>query len=343
MSTQDPAHMPPTPQAQLMQMSMGYTTTSLLRAAAQLRLADHIATGPKTAADIAKLTNTHAPSLHRLLRTLAGIGIFTEDASHRFSLTPLSEPLRTEVPGSVRNAILGATSESHTVAWSKLSYSVQTGKPSFDHDYGMPFFEYLKGEPDETKYFFEMLIAMNSQDAPAISAAYDFTPFSHIMDIGGATGHILTTILAAHPGPRGTIFDQAYNQSGAAELLASRHMTERVDFVVGSFFESVPAGADLHILSHIIHDWSESESLTILKNSRSAIAPNGKLILVEMVLTDGNSFHPGKMLDMTMLALTTGQERTEPEYRELLAKANYKLTRVIPTYAAVSIVEAEPV
>jgi hypothetical protein len=188
-----------------------------------------------------------------------------------------------------------------------------------------------------------MLIAMNAQDAPAVSAAYDFTPFSHIMDIGGATGHILSTILAAHPGPRGTIFDLPYNQSGAAELLAARHMSERVDFVAGSFFESIPSGADLHILSHVIHDWSESESLTILKNSRSSIAPYGKLILVEMVITEGNTFHPGKMLDMTMLALTTGEERTEPEYRELLAKANYKLTRVIPTYASVSIVEAEPI
>jgi hypothetical protein len=341
MSALDSAQAPP-PQAQLMQMAMGFTAPFLLRVTAQLCLADHLADGPKTARQLADLASASAPALYRLLRTLASIGIFTEDEAHRFSITELAEPLRSNVPGSVRTSILSVTGEIFTIPWSKLQYSVQTGQSSFDHDFGVPFFDYLTSHPDEAAMFSDFLIGFNSADAPAIAAAYDFSPYANIADIGGATGHILATILASHPGPRGTLFDLPHNQPGAMELLRSRGMVDRVSFSPGSFFESVPAGCDLYILSHVIHDWSEEQCLKILANCHRAMSPTSRLLIIEMVLPEGNAFHPGKMLDMTMLATTPGQERTEPEYRALLEKANFKLNRVIPTNSAVSIVEALP-
>lgn len=325
-----------------MQMSMGFAVPFLLRVAAQLCLADHLADGPKTAEQLAVITGTHAPALHRLLRTLACIGVFSQNEADRFSLTPLAEPLRSSVPGSVRTSILSITGDLFIIPWSELLYSVQTGQSAFDKHFGVPFFDHLTRHPDEAAMFSDLLIGINSSDAPAIAAAYDFSNFSHIADIGGGTGHILATILASHPGPSGTLFDLPHNQSGAAQLIQSRGMADRVTFIPGSFFDSVPTGCDLYLLSHIIHDWSEAQCLSILANCHRAMSPHSRLLIIEMVLPEGNAFHPGKMLDMTMLATTLGQERTEPEYRALLRKANFKLSRVIPTSSSVSIVEAIP-
>ena len=331
------------PQAQLMQMAMGFCASYLLRAAVQLSLADHLADGPLTADQLAALTHAHAPSLYRLLRALASIGLFAEDEAHRFSLNALAEPLRADAPGSVHNSILSVTGPLFTIPWSRLDYCALTGKPSFDANFGVPFFEYLRTQPEEAAWFSDLLIGLNDADAPAAATAYDFSSFSHIADIGGATGHILATILTAHPGPRGTIFDLPHNHAAATELIAARGLTDRIDFLPGSFFESIPEACDLYLLSHVLHDWSEPECLIILTNCHLAMPPGSRLLILEMVLPEGNTFHPGKMLDITMLATTQGQERTEAEYRTLLHKANFQLTRVIPTTSAISIIEAVPV
>jgi hypothetical protein len=326
----------------LMQMSTGYAVPFLLRTAAQLCLADHLADGAKTAGQLAAATHTHAPSLYRLLRALACNGVFFEDESHRFSLTPLAEPLRSNVPGSVRTSILSITGDPFIIPWSKLLYSVEMGQSAFDKYFGVPFFDHLTSNPEEASMFSDLLIGINGSDPPAVAAAYDFSSFSRVADIGGGTGHLLATVLDSHPGPRGTLFDLPHNQAGATGLIQSRGMADRISFTPGNFFESVPAGCDLYMLSHIIHDWSEEQCLAILGNCHRAMSPTGRLLIIEMVLSEGNAFHPGKMLDITMLVLTPGQERTEPEYRALLEKANFRLTRVIPTDSAVSIVEAVP-
>ena len=326
-----------------MQMAFGFAPSFLLRLAAQLSLADHLADGPRTAEQLAAVTKTHAPALFRVMRTLSALGIFGEDESYRFSLTSLSEPLRSGIPGSVRTAILSVTGDLFVIPWSKLLYSVQTGKPSFDKHFGAPFFDYISGVPDEAGWFHDMLIGANFADAPAVAAAYSFAPLARIADIGGATGHMLTTILASHPGLTGIVFDLADNQAGAEELVQSRGMSDRVKFVAGSFFESIPTGCDFYLMSHIIHDWSEEQCLTILANCHRAMPPGSRLLIIECVLPEDNSFHRGKMLDISMLTLTPGQERSEPEYRALLEKAKFKLNQVIPTSSAVSIVEAIPV
>ncbi len=332
----------PTPQALLMQMASGFMSTFLLRVAAQLRLADYLVDGPQTAEQLASLTGTHAPALYRLLRTLASLGIFKEVDARHFSLTPLAEPLRSEVPGSVRTSILSITGDFFVPPWSKLLFSVQTGRPSFDAHFGAPFFDHLSGNPEEAAWFSDLLIGINAPDAPAVAAAYDFSAYRNIADIGGATGHILTTVLARHPGLHGTLFELEHNEAAAMELIKSRGMANRITFVPGSFFESVPTGCDLYMMSHVIHDWSEDQCLLILANCHCAMAPGSRLLLIESVLPEGNTFHPAKMLDITMLTLAGGQERTEAEYRELLQKASFKLNRIIPTEAAVSIVEAVP-
>jgi hypothetical protein len=263
--------MPP-PQVQLMQMAMGFTAPFLLRTAALLRVADHLAESPKTAEQLAAITSTHASALYRVLRTLASIGIFYEDEAHRFSLTPLGQPLRSNVPGSVLTSILTLTGDIFIIPWSKLLYSVQTGKPSFDKQYGVSFFDHLVNNPEEAAFFSELLIVINSADAPAVAAAYDFSHYTQVADIGGATGHILTTVLASHPGSSGIVFDLPHNQSAALELIRSRGMADRVSFTPGSFFESIPGGCDLYLMSHIIHDWSEEQCLTILANCRRAMS-----------------------------------------------------------------------
>jgi hypothetical protein len=325
-----------------MQMAMGFSVPFLLRAAAELCLADHLAGGPKTVGQLAAITGTHAPALYRLLRTLACIGVFSQDESGRFSLTSLAEPLRSSTPGSVRTSILCITGDLFIIPWSKLAYSVRTGQSAFDKHFGVPFFDHLTGNPKEAAMFSDLLIGINSPDAPAIAAAYDFSACSHIADIGGGTGHILATILANHPGPRGTVFDLPFNQGGAEELIRSRGLSDRMTFAAGSFFDNIPAGCDLYILSHIIHDWSEAQCLSILANCRRDMSPDSRLLIIEMVLPEGNAFHPGKILDMTMLATTPGQERTEQEYRTLLEETGFKLSHVIPTNSSVSIVEAIP-
>jgi len=187
------------------------------------------------------------------------------------------------------------------------------------------------------------MVGFHGAEPPAVAAAYDFSKFETIVDVGGATGNMLAAILGKHAKPRGVLFDMPHVVKDAPALLAAAKVEGRVKIESGNFFESVPAGGDAYVLSHIIHDWSEEQCVTILKNVRKSIKPNGRLMLVEMVLPPGDVMHPGKILDMVMLVLPGGQERTEAEYAPLLAKGGFKLERVVPTESAVSIVEAVPV
>ncbi len=330
------------PQAQLIQMATAYWVSRLLYVAAQLNLADCVAERPRTAEDLAQSTATHAPSLYRVMRTLATLGLFMEDAAHRFSLTPLGESLKTGAPGSARATVLTAVGDSFTRGMDQLLYSVQTGKTGFEKAFGMPVFDWLAKHPEEASLFSETMVGFHGAEPPAVAAAYDFSEFATIVDVGGATGNLLATILARQPGPRGILFDMPHVVRDAPALIQARGVADRVRIEAGSFFETVPAGGDAYLLSHIIHDWSEGQCLTILGNCRRAMKPSSRLLIIEMVLPDGDTPHPGKMLDMVMLAVTGGQERAEPEYRTLLDKARFRLTRVVPTESAVSVVEAFP-
>ncbi len=331
-----------TPQAQLIQMATAHWISTLVYVAADMGLADRLAEAPKTAAELAQSTGSDASALYRVMRTLAGTGVFMENSDHQFSLTPLGEALRTGKPGSVRSSVLTLAGDLVTKSVGQLHYSIQTGKTGFEKVFGMPPFEWLAKHPVEASMFSETMVGFHGAEPEAVAKAYDFSQFETAIDIGGATGNLLTAILSHHRQPRGVLFDMPHVLRDAPAFIKARGLTDRITIESGSFFESVPATTGAYLLSHIIHDWSEAQCLTILGNCRRAMKPNSRLLIIEMVLPTGNTPHPGKMLDIIMLTFAGGQERTEPEYRELLQKAGFRLTQVVPTESAVSVVEALP-
>jgi hypothetical protein len=328
------------PHVQLIQMGRAHIVSRTVYAAAKLGLADYLASAPKSAAELAGVLHVHARSLHRLMRTLASLGILTEQPEQRFALTTLGEALKTGAPGSARSVVIFTGAPSSQSGWDNIVYAVQTGRTGFEKAQGMTLFDYLAQSPEDASLFSETMVGIHSQEPPAVSAAYDFSIFKTIIDVGGASGNLLATILADHAGPRGILFDRLHVVKDAPALLGAKGVTDRVVIEPGDFFQSVPTGADVYILSHIIHDWNEDQCITILNNIRKAIKPTGRLLLVEMVLAAGDAPHPGKMLDMVMLTQTGGEERSEAEYGVLLEKAGFRLTRVVPTNSAASIVEA---
>jgi O-methyltransferase domain/Dimerisation domain len=330
------------PHAQLIQMGTASWVSAIVCAAAELGLADQLAKGPRSAAELAGTTGTHAPSLHRLMRTLASLGILTERDAQRFALTPLGEALKTGAPGAARSTLIAFCGQWFWRGWEEIVYSLQTGKTGFDKATGVPLFEYLRQHPDEASYFSEAMVGFHGDEPPAVAAAYDFSGFKTVVDVGGATGNLLAAILSRHATPRGVLFVRPYVVRDAPALLKARGVDERVTIEAGDFFETAPAGGDAYLLSHVIHDWTEERCLTILGNCRRVIKPNGRLLIVEMVLPPGDTPHPGKVLDIVMLVFPGGQERTEAEYASLLGKAGFRLSRVVPTASAVSIVEAVP-
>lgn len=332
----------PPPHVQLVQMATGYWVSRIVYAAAKLGLADRLSAGPRSAADLAAETKTHAPSLHRLMRTLAALGILTEREAGRFALTPLGESLRSGAPGAARSTVLFIAGPMGWRGYAEIMHSLETGKTGFEKAFGMPVFEYLGQHPEEAADFTEAMVGIHGAEPPTVAAAYDFSGIGTVVDVGGASGNMLEAILRRYPGPQGVLFDLPHVVRDAPARFTARGLADRIRIEGGSFFEKVPAGGDAYILSHVIHDWNEEQCLTILGHCRRAMKPGGCLLIVEMVLPPGDAFHPGKLFDMTMLVIPGGQERTEAEYADLLGKAGFRLTRVVPTESAVSVVEAVP-
>lgn len=330
------------PHAQLIQMGVASWVSAVLYAAAKLGIADHLNAGPRSAMELAATTSTHPPSLYRLMRTLAGLGILTERDAQHFSLTPLGEALKSDAPGSARATLIAFCGPAIWHSWKEILYSLETGKAGFEKAFGMPFFEYLAQNPDEASYFSEAMVGFHGAEPSAVARAYDFSAFATVVDVGGATGNMLAAILPNHPTLRGILFDRPHVVCNAPVLLKTHGVDTRVTIEPGDFFERVPLGGDAYLLSHIIHDWSEDQCLTILGHCRNAIKPGGRLLIVETVLPTDDTPHQGKVQDMAMLVVPGGQERTEAEYASLLDKACFRLNRVVPTESAVSIVEAVP-
>jgi O-methyltransferase domain len=328
----------PPPEAHIAEILLSQLAPRLVHLAATLKLADCLVEGPRTAEEIAQITATHAPALYRLMRTLASLRFFAEDAEHRFALRPLGAALKSGTPSHAAALTLGG--ELLTSSLDNIVYSVQTGKTAFERSFGMPLFDWLTANPVQASLINETMVGFHGTEPPAIAAAYDFSAFRTIADVGGSTGNLLTTILSQHPGPRGILFDLPHVVRDAAALIRNRGLGDRIRIEAGSFFESVPAGADAYILSHIIHDWNREQCLIILERCRRAMSSGGRLLLAEMVLPDGDAPHPGKMLDMVMLTVTGGEERTASQYGALLDAAGFRMTRVVPTASLATIVEA---
>ena len=329
------------PQAILGEMINGYWVTQTITAAARLGVADHLADGPKSVAALAERVGAHAGSLYRLLRACASIGIFSEDASHAFSQTTLSEALRSGVPGSMRGLAM-MTGLLHMRAWPEILHSVRTGETAFKKVFGSEIFEHLPRDPEAARAFDEAMAGYSASTAAAVAAAYDFSKFATIVDVGGGSGALLGAILGRAPAARGINFDLPHCADRARAHFERLGQSARVEVQGGDFFASVPSG-DAYTMKMILHDWDDERSIAILRNVRKAIAPGGTLLVLETVIPPGNTPSSGKLLDINMLVMTGGRERTEAEFASLYRAAGFELTRVIPAHPAASVIEGRPV
>lgn len=325
----------------LKQMISGYWTSQAIYVAAKLELADILAEGAKTAAELAKATNTNESALYRMLRALASVGVFTQQDDGKFANSPLSLPLQKSVDDS-QWAMAVMMGEEHYDAWGKLLYSVQTGQGSFRKIFGEGVFDYLGKHPGQAAVFDAAMTSIHGKETALMADAYDFGQFQTLCDVGGGNGSTLATILRRNSKLKGVLFDLPHVVERAKPQLESAGVAERCELIGGSFFEKVTVKADAIMMRHIIHDWDDAKCITILKKCREAIGPTGKVLVVESIVPGGNQ--PGfvKWLDLTMLVIPEGKERTEAEYRELFAAAGLRLQRVVNTAGELDILEAVP-
>jgi O-methyltransferase domain/Dimerisation domain len=323
-------------------LSQGTIISTSLALAAELGIADLLADGPRSSEELAQATSTHPRSLYRLLRLLCGVGVFTEIQPDSFAQTPLSECLRTGVPGSMRSwlRMIGLKNRHHMQA--EALHSIKTGEPVFERVTGMGYFEYHAAHPEEGEIFNQAMNDMGQGGAAAVVQSYDFSGIGKIIDVGGGHGTLIARILQKYPEMTGILFDSPHVAESARESIASAGLAQRCEVVGGDFFKSIPAGCDAYLLRWIIHDWDNERALTILRNCRQAMGERSRLLLIESVIPAGNEFHPGKMLDYIMLLCFGGQERTEEEFDNLLRESDLRLNRVVPTGPHLSIIEAVP-
>jgi ubiquinone/menaquinone biosynthesis C-methylase UbiE len=330
----------PPPRLHLLQMITSYWTAQSIHVAAKLKLADLVKDGPKTAAELAEATRTHPPALYRLLRALSSVEIFAEDEEGRFRLTPMAECLLDQ-HGSQR-AVALMMGDEHFRAWGDLLYSIQTGKPAFNHVYGKGIFDYLAEHAEQAQIFDAAMTGFHGPETQAMIDVYDYTGVNTLVDIGGGNGSVLSAVLKKYPAMRGILYDLPGVIERAKKNLADSGLASRCQTIAGSFFESAPPGGDAYQMRHIIHDWTDEQCHTILSHIRKVMPPHGRLLIIEMVIKPGNQPQPAKWLDLNMLVLPGGRERTEPEYGEMFAKAGFRLERVVPTPTENSMIEGRP-
>ncbi|HEX8745884.1 MAG TPA: methyltransferase [Pyrinomonadaceae bacterium] len=318
----------------------GFWVSRVVYIAAKLGLADQLKDTAKTAEELAEATNTHAPSLYRVLRALAGAGVVAEDEEKRFALTPLGETLRSDVPFSLRALATSELGEVHYPSWGGLLHTVKTGERAFDHVFGTDCWDYFAKHPENAQIFNQSMTELTRVVEPAVTRAYDFSGFSKIVDVGGGHAGLLTSILKRSPQSKGVILDAPQVVTGAKERIEAEGLAERCEAVGGNFFESVPEGGDAYIMKHIIHDWDDKEAIAILKNCRKAINEGGKVILIESVIPAGNEPSLAKFGDLVMMLIPGGRERTAEEFRALFEAAGFRLERILPTESPMCVIEA---
>ena len=315
----------------------GIIAAQAIHVAAKLRIPDLLASGPKTIAELASDSGAHPSALDRLLRTLSTLEMFARTPDGRFRNTPLTEVLRTDHPQSQRDAALFLPAAFLWRPLGELDESVRTGEDAFQRIFGQRFFEYLATHPDDAAVFNTVMTQGVAWTTPALLAAYDFSRFDRLVDVGGGEGALLRDILSATPGLRGVLFDLPQVVARASEVLTG-DIAARCQIVGGDFFESVPEGADAYILKGVIHDWPDEDAARILRYTRRAIRPGGTLLLIEGIV-DSTARAVGVM-ELLMLVIG-GRERTEGDFRSLLAATGFALTRIIPTEAS-SLIECHP-
>jgi len=329
----------PPPSARLMQMIFAFAVSRSISVAAQFRIADYLKDGPKTADELSQLVGVHSRSLYRLLRALAGVAVLAEDTSGRFSLTDLSDLLRSDHPQSLRGFAELMADAVNFETWADLSFSIETGEPAFPHKHNKPWFKWLEENPKEGELFHDAMTSLSASAVGEVIKAYDFSDISKLVDVGGGHGLLLASVLSKYPLLTGILYDDPKVVEGAKDVLREHNVSDRCELAGGNFFQSIPAGGDAYMLKHIIHDWSDDECVTILRNCHKAMPAGGKVLIVEMVIPEPSLPSISKLLDLQMLLFLPGRERTAEEYRDLLIRAGFELNAIVSTPSVYSVIE----
>ncbi|MEU8032341.1 methyltransferase [Streptomyces sp. NPDC049099] len=332
-----PAGVPP--EAALMPLLMGGFVTQAISVVARFGVADVLAGGPRPVEDIAAEVGAKTLGLYRVLRVVADFGVLTELPGRRFALTAQGELLRSDHSPSLRGLATHFGSHFHRAAWSHLYESVVSGRPGFDLAHGEPQFDYYRTHPEEAAIFDGAMTSVASTIYATLEA-YDFGRFGKVADIGGGNGAYLAGILAKNPGLRGILLDLPDVVERSGSVLQGAGVADRCEVIGGSFFDRVPGGADAYVLTAVIHDWDDERSVDILRNVRAAMPEHATVLLGEPVVPDGPEPSVAKLLDLETLVGTTGRQRTESEFRDLLDRSGLRLTRIIHSAGPDSLVEA---
>jgi hypothetical protein len=328
----------------LLQVSTGYIVSSALQVAVRLGVADLLSNGPLASTELAEATGADEDALYRVLRALASVGVFEETASRRFALTPAAELLLTGTPGSLRDMALWMCDPFHFCVYAETMHSVWTGEPAVKKTVGMPVFEYFARESELSEVFNDAMTTFSAAVIPAVLKAYDFSGINVLVDVAGGHGQVLTSILREYPRMHGVLFDLEHVIAGAVPRIEAMGMRDRCETAAGDFFQAVPHESDAYLMKHIIHDWDDKQALVILKNIYAALKgkPQGKVILLESVIQSGNQPDLAKFIDIEMLLMPGGRERTAEEFAALFTGAGFKMSRIVATESPVSVIEARP-
>lgn len=331
----------PPSDAILMQMLYGPLMQQCVCVATKLKIADMVAETPKTVTELAKLTQTNEDALYRILRMLASTGIFVESKNREFGLTLLASLLRSDVPNSMYNFAIMMGEEWLWKNWGELMHCVKTGETAHEKVHGIDSFKFFAENKEAGHVFNNAMTNLSELVVPAVVEAYDFSSFDKLVDIAGGYGFTLAEILKANQQLKGVLFELPYLIDNAKEFLEKEGVINRVELVTGDFFQSVPAGADAYIMKHIIHDWNDELCIKILQNVGAVMNKKGKILIVEMVVPEINVPSPAKMLDLQMLVMEGGKERTKEEFESLLKTAGFNLTNIHLTKSPFCIIEGE--
>lgn len=328
------------PPVAMMGLVTGYWISQAVGVVAMLGIADHLANGPRHCDELAADVGAEPKALYRVMRLLASVGVFAQPTPGSFGLTALGDTLRSDTPGSVRNFAITETAPGHWLPWGRLEQSIRTGRPMARAALGMELFDWYAQNPGEAGFFNAAMGNLSALAASELVRVFDFSTVRKVVDVGGAHGVLMASILRANPAIHGILFDLPHVIATAKEVIAAQGLSARCELKSGDFFDGVPEGADLHLLKQIIHDWDDEQATKLLRNCHRTLAPNGTLLMVEMVIPPDNRPSPAKAMDLNMLVILGGRERTEEEFRHLLSGAGFRLTRVIQTHSPFDVIEA---
>jgi O-methyltransferase. len=330
---------PESPTQALRRLVNGYQVSQAIHVAATLGIADLLRDGPLSSDELAARASANPRSLHRVLRALASVGVLHEGGDGRFALTELGEGLRSDAAEPLGGWAAYVGRPAHFRAWGALLHAVRTGESAFQSVHGADVWEYRASHPEDGASFDRAMTDTSRRANRELLEAYDFGRFERVVDVGGGHGAFLAAVLAAHPATRGVLFDQAHVVADAPPVLEAAGVSDRCEVVAGSFFDTVPPGADAYLLKAIVHDWEDDDAVRILRNVRAATADTGTVLVVERELGAPNENPDAKFSDLNMMVGPGGRERTRDELATLFAAAGFTLERAVPTAIGLNVFE----